>query len=72
MIRDYVLAPASAHDVAVAPELLDGHDSLVVLGDKGYLSAPLAHALREEQAVDLLTPPRRNTLIPPQQWRVSL
>jgi len=72
VIRDYVLAPASAHEVAVAPELLGGHDDLVVLGDKGYLSAPLAHALREEQAVDLLTPPRRNALIPQPPGRVSL
>ena len=72
VILDYVLAPASAHDVAVAPELLGGHDDLVVLGDKGYLSAPLAHALREEQAVNLLTPPRRNALRPPPSGHVSL
>jgi len=38
VIRDYVLAPASAHDVTVAPELLGGHDGLVVLGDRGYIS----------------------------------
>ena len=42
VIRDYVLAPASAHDVTLAPELLGGHDDLVVRGDKGYISAPLA------------------------------
>jgi hypothetical protein len=72
VIRDYVLAPASAHDVAVAPELLGGHDDLVVLGDKGYLSAPLAETLHAERAVDLLTPPRRNALHPPPPGRVSL
>jgi len=72
VIRDYVLAPASAHDVAVAPELLDGHDDLVVLGDKGYLSAPLAQTLREEHAVDLLTPSRKNALHPLPSGRVSL
>ncbi len=65
MIRDYVLAPASAHDVALAPELLGGHDDLVVLGDKGYLSAPLTETLREEHALHLLTPPRKN-MHPPQ------
>jgi len=72
MIRDYVLAPASAHDVAVAPELLGGHDDLVVLGDKGHLSAPLAKTLREEHAVDLLTPPRRNARTLAPHRRVTL
>ena len=72
MIRDYVLAPASAHDVAVAPELLGGHDDLVVLGDKGCLSAPLAKTLREEHAVDLLTPPRRNARTLAPHRRVTL
>jgi len=70
--RLHLLAPASAHDVSVAPELLEGHDDLVVLGDKGYLSAPLAKTLRQEQAVDVLTPPRRNALHPPPPGRVSL
>lgn len=72
VIRDYVLAPASAHDVTLAPELLGGHNDLVVLGDKGYLSAPLAKTLREEHAVDLLTPPRRNARTPPWPGQVSL
>ena len=72
VIRDYVLAPASAHDVRVSPELLGGHDDLVVLGDKGYLSAPLAATLRAEHAVDLLTPARKHALLPPPPGRVTL
>ena len=68
VIRDYVLAPASAHDVTLAPELLGGHDDLVVLGDKGYLSASLAETLRTEHALHLLTPPRTN-MHPPQPHR---
>ena len=44
--------------------LLGGHDDLVVLGDKGYMSAPLAQALRAEHALHLLTPPRRNARTP--------
>ena len=72
VIRDYVLAPASAHDVTLAPELLGGHDDLVVLGDKGYISAPLAATLREKHALHLLTPPRRNALSPQPHGRVSL
>jgi len=54
VIRDYVLAPASAHDVAVAPGLLEGHNDLVVVGDKGYLSAPLAETLRRERFIPAL------------------
>lgn len=60
VIRDFVLAPASINDVIVAPELLGSHDALVVFGDKGYVSAPLAAALREERGVTLLTPLRSN------------
>ena len=52
--------------------LLGGHDDLVVLGDKGYMSAPLAQALRAEHALHLLTPPRRNARTPALQGRISL
>lgn len=60
VIRDFVLAPASASDVVVGGELLREHAALVVIGDKGYISAPLAQELRDEHAVLLLTVPRRN------------
>ncbi len=60
VIRDFVLAPASASDVAVGAELLREQGDLVVVGDKGYISAPLAQELRDEYAVALLTVPRRN------------
>lgn len=35
VIRDFVLAPASVHDVTVAPDLLDMARDLVVIGDRG-------------------------------------
>lgn len=60
VIRDFALAPASASDVSVGAGLLGGHADLTVLGDKGYISAPLAAALQAERAVALLTVPRRN------------
>ncbi len=60
VIRDFVLAPASASDVAVGAGLLREQADLVVLGDKAYSSAPLAAELRAERAVALLTVPRRN------------
>jgi IS5 family transposase len=60
VIRDFVLAPASANDVVIAPELLGRHAGLVVVGDKGYISAPLVAALREERQITLATPLRSN------------
>jgi hypothetical protein len=60
VIRDFALAPASASDVAVGAELLHEQADLTVLGDKAYISAPLAAALRVERGVTLLTVPRRN------------
>jgi hypothetical protein len=60
VIRDFALAPASASDVAVGAELLCEQRDLTVVGDKGYISAPLAAELRETRGVALLTVPRRN------------
>ena len=77
VIRDFVLAPANASDVAVGEELLRAQQDLTAIGDKGYISAPLAAALRDEQGVRLLTVPRRNqrAQLPPEvttllnRWR---
>lgn len=60
VIRDFALAPASASDVAVGAELLREQRHLLVVGDKGYISAPLAAELRTAREVALLTVPRRN------------
>lgn len=60
VIRTFSLAAASIHDVLVAPDLLGAEWDRVVLGDKGYISAPLARALQEERQVTLITPQRRN------------
>jgi hypothetical protein len=60
VIRNFSLAAASAHDITIAPELLGEEWDRVVLGDKGYISAPLARALREERQVTLVTPLRSN------------
>jgi hypothetical protein len=64
VIRDFARAPANAGDLAVGATLLREHEGLVVLGDKGYISTPVAMALRDEQAVHLLTTPRRNQRTP--------
>jgi IS5 family transposase len=60
VIRTFSLAAASAHDITVAPEVLGAEWDRVVLGDKGYISAPLAQALRAERQVTLVTPRRTN------------
>jgi hypothetical protein len=60
VVRDFALAPASASDVAAGAELLREQGDLSVVGDKAYISAPLADELRAERAVALLTVPRRN------------
>ncbi len=60
VIRNFSLAAASEHDITVAPDLLGDEWDRVILGDKGYLSAPVAQALQEERQVTLLTPLRSN------------
>jgi hypothetical protein len=60
VILDFELAPARAGDLEVGVELLSGHTDLEVLGDKAYISAPVAARLWEEQRIRLHTVPRRN------------
>lgn len=60
MIRDFSLAPANNDDLAAGAELLRAHRNLVVVGDKAYVSAPVAAELWELAQVDLLTVPRTN------------
>ncbi len=60
VIVDFHLAPAHVADRTVGAELLAEHTDLTVLGDKGYISAPLAAELAAMNQVHLLTPLRRN------------
>jgi hypothetical protein len=60
LILDFELAPAHYTDIAVGFEMLLEHTDLVVLGDKGYLSAPKAAQLWEQNRINLKTLPRRN------------
>jgi hypothetical protein len=60
LIVDFALAPASASDLSVGAELLNEHTDLTVFGDKGYISAELAHQLLHHNRLKLLTLPRRN------------
>jgi transposase len=60
VIVDFHLAPAHVADRSVAEDLLMAHTDLTVLGDKGYISAPLAMELAATNRIRLLTPLRRN------------
>lgn len=60
LILDYVLAPASVRDLPIAQELLANQSDLTVLGDKAYISKPVAAALWAKQSIRLLTLPRAN------------
>lgn len=60
VILDFELAPANVSDLVVGEELLRQWTDLRVLGDKAYISAPVAQALREERGVELVTLPRKN------------
>lgn len=60
VILDFVLAPASAHDLAVGQELLEAHTDLEVFGDKAFISAAVQEELRLHQRILLRTLPRAN------------
>jgi hypothetical protein len=60
LILDFELAPAHLADLAVGTELLAEHTDLVVIGDKGYISAAQAAELLAHNRIRLHTLPRRN------------
>lgn len=60
LIRDFILAPANATDLAVGIELLEEHEDLSVLGDKAYISEEKTRWLRQNCGVNLFSLPRRN------------
>ncbi len=55
VITDVSLAPADAHELSVAEELLEGVRGWA-LGDRNYWSPRLTERLDEEQGLDLLAP----------------
>src|SRR5215213_3614073 len=60
VILDFLLAPANVNDLEAGAELLAKHRDLLVIGDKGYLSAPVADDLLATADITLLTVPRKN------------
>lgn len=64
VILDFVLAPANVVEIQVGAELLEEHTDLDAIGDKAFISAPLAARLADENRVHLITLPRRNARQP--------
>lgn len=60
LILDFELASAHLSDLAVGAELLAEHTDLLVIGDKGYISAQQAADLLDHNRIRLCTLPRRN------------
>jgi hypothetical protein len=60
LIDEWLLAPASVHDVRVAPELLSEEAELAVIADAAYSSAAFEEALWEDALVQLLPMRRSN------------
>jgi Transposase DDE domain len=61
LIVDFVLAPAHLTDSTFTTQLLRDKYHLLVLGDKGYIDAPVQAALAQRQDVVLLTPSARTS-----------
>jgi len=66
LILDCALVPANRTDGELAEQLLIENTGLTVLGDKGYLNAPLHALLTRRNALTVLTPPRANQAPDPQ------
>lgn len=68
VIRDYILAPASQHDVTKLISLSASlSDKSEILGDKGYLSKSIQYDLFQDRQIRVCTPLRGN-MIGPTEW----
>lgn len=72
LIQDFTLTRANCPDLDAGVELLTAWQELTVIGDKGYLSAPVAHRLWDTQRIRLVTLRRANQQIqlPPELTRL--
>lgn len=60
LVLDFALVAANAADGALAEQLLIDKAGLTVLGDKGYVNAPLHQLLAWRNDLTVLTPRRKN------------
>jgi hypothetical protein len=64
VIDEWMLAPASIHDSVTMPAILEDGQSLLVLGDGAYHNPAGEQVLAEKHAVEILAPPRKDSLHP--------
>jgi hypothetical protein len=71
-IVDFELTSANADEREAARDMLEAHVGLTVIGDKGYISAPLAEELWRQCQIRLVTLPRANqqAQLPPELRRL--
>ncbi len=69
VIVDFTLTSATADERDAAREMLEHRHGLTVLGDKGYVSQPLAEELQQKNQIRLLALRRKNQR---QQWPAPL
>jgi len=68
VVRDYILAPASEHDVTKLISLSSSlSNKSEILGDKGYLSKSIQVNLFESKEIRVCTPLRSN-MVGPTEW----
>lgn len=60
VILDFILVPANVGELAAGTEVLEEQTDVDVLGDKAFVSAPLATRLAVENGIRLLVLPRCN------------
>ncbi|CYU72052.1 transposase IS4 family protein [Streptococcus suis] len=59
-ILNYVITPASVHDIKVVNDLLKGCQQSAILADLGYLSQEIKNDLKQRGYHHLWTPLRQN------------
>jgi hypothetical protein len=69
VILDFLLAPANVGELEAGTNVLEEHTDLVALGDKAFVSAPVAARLAVENGIRLLALPRANQRV---QWSRAL
>lgn len=70
VVDRWMLAPASQHDSSTLTAALEDDNSLLVLGDGAYHSPGSARILADKHDIQLLAPPRKDSLTPwPEELR---
>jgi len=57
---NFVLAPGNYHDISLVHELLEPFSSVVIGGDKGYVSYPLKEELAQKKTIHFIAKRRDN------------